>query len=116
MVIKNQEPWHITTAVLPLPPSTESQLFFVKLKGRQPSEDELDSCKNSTLSSIRSEIMAWPPSGSSQEQRGAAKAAETRRGKKTAKGVAESTTAQLQACDDPINMTNANGRDSLWCV
>ena len=59
--------------------------------------------------------MAQPPSGSLQEQRGATKAAETRRAKRTAKGVAESTTAQLQP-SDTSNITSENGKDFVVCV
>ena len=48
-------------------------------------------------------------------QRGAAKAAETRRAKRAAKGVAESTTAQLQP-SNTRNTTSENGKELVYCV
>lgn len=70
----------------------EIQQFFMQLKGRQPTEDELNS--SCTESNIWSANMAsW---STEKPTRGAAKAAETRRAKRAAKEHAESTPTQLQ--------------------
>ena len=102
--------------VVSLPPSMEIQQFFTQLKGRQPSETELMSVAKSVLLPV-SEVKLWLNhllEVHKNRQRGAAKAAETRRAKRAAKGMAESTIAQLQTFD-ASNTTNENGKEVVFC-
>ena len=92
---------HNHSYVYSLPPSVEIQQFFMQLKGRQPTEDELTVVAQKVLLPT-SEVQIWLDhlhEVQRNRQRGAAKAAETRRAKRAAKEHAESTPTQLQSAN-----------------
>ena len=85
-----------------LPPSVKIHQFFVQLKGQQPSEDELVSVPKTVLLPV-SEVKLWLNhllEVHKNGQRGAAKAAETRKAKRAAAKDNSKKTVQLQPSDN----------------